>query len=226
MVLRSLALVTSPAVLLAALALAPRAAVAQDRVVFGFDGAPGEAGVPRPWRFRKWAPLVGWDYEATARVDQDGGRKVLYVKSVRSGFIVGTEREVDVASLKNVSWSWKAETLPRGGSFKRRGTNDQALQILLGFDGGKVLGYVWDSTGSPGASGSGLAFREDVRVIVLEAGPAKVGTWVAEKRDVVADFTRLFGAAPPRMKGVAIQSNSQHTGTTGSGWVGPITFSR
>jgi hypothetical protein len=202
-------------------------AQAQERISFTFDGKAVGDALPRPWTFRKWAPIVGLgDFEATARVVDDGGAKVLYVKSVESGFIVGAERQVDVSQYRYATWRWKAEVLPRGGSFKQRGTNDQALQLLFGFDGGKVLGYIWDSTGSPGASGSGLAWREDVRVIVLQAGPSKIGQWITERRDLHDDFRRLFDGDPPMMKGVAIQSNSQHTGSTGAGWVGAITLSK
>ena len=210
----------------AALDAAPRTATAQERVVFGWDGRVGADGVPRPWRFRKWAPLLGRDYTAESRVVESPGGKALYVKSVRSGFIVGTKRDVDVSVYRNVSWSWKAETLPRGASFKRRGTNDQALQLLFGFEGGKVVGYIWDSTGRAGASGSGLAWREDVRVIVVEAGPSKVGRWITENRNLHEDFRRLFDRDPPTLKGVAVQSNSQHTRSAGAGYVGKIVLSR
>jgi len=199
---------------------------AQDRISFHFDGKNLTDGVPAPWRFNKWAPLVGLGgYEATARVEDQDGQKVLYVKCVEAGFLVGAKRRVDPAQHPWASWRWKAQTLPTGGSFKQRSTNDQALQVLFGFEGGKVLGYIWDSTGTPGASGSGLAFREDVRVIVLQAGTAKLGQWVDERRNLVEDYRRLFKEAPASLEGVAIQSNSQHTGSTGAGWVGPITLS-
>jgi hypothetical protein len=202
-------------------------AMAQERIAFNFDGKNIRDGVPRPWNFRKWAPLVGLGgYEATAKVVSDSGKNVLYVKSVKSGFIVGTERQVNVSQYRHATWRWKAQTLPRGGSFKQRSTNDQALQLLFGFDGGKVVGYIWDSSGKVGASGSGLAWREDVRVIVLQAGTSKVGQWITERRNLYDDFRRLFSEDPPMMKGVAVQSNSQHTGTAGAGWVGAISLSK
>lgn len=209
------------------LAAAPLAS-AQERIVFDFEGAVGEDGVPRPWSFKRWAPMVGLGktFEAAARVVVDEGQKALHVRSVKSGFIVGRKRDVDVSVYRHVSWRWKAETLPRGGDFRRRATNDQALQLLFGFEGGKVVGYIWDTVGPLGASGSGLAFREDVRVIVVESGKGKAGRWIAEKRNLYEDYQRLFETPPPLMKGVAIQSNSQHSGSEGAGLVGPIALTK
>jgi hypothetical protein len=226
---RHLGLIFAALALAASFAALPATirAEAGEQVVFGFDGTPGRDGVPRPWRLNKWAPVVGLGgWEATAKVATEGGAKALHLKSVKSGFLVGTDRQVDVSTYRVASWGWKAVTLPTGGSFKQRSTNDQALQLLFGFEGGTVVGYIWDGSGQVGASGSGLAWREDVRVIVVEAGPSKLGQWVKERRDLAEDYRRLFKSDPPMLKGVAIQSNSQHTGTTGEGFVGPITLSK
>lgn len=199
---------------------------AEDRVVFSFDGPPDAQGIPAPWSFRRWWPVVTWgsDYEATARVVRRGETSVLCVKSVRSGLLVGAKRELDVAALREATWSWSAETLPKGGSFRERSLNDQVLQVQFAFEGGKVLSYVWDTTGPVGATGSGLSWQDDVQVIVLEAGAAKLGQWLTESRNLHADYRKLFGADPRRLLGVAIQSNSQHTESSGAGCVGPITL--
>lgn len=220
-----LAVVVSIALALAvALPLRPAPARAAAPVVFDWSGAVGADGVPAPWKFSRWAPTLGLpgDWEATARVLSDGGRRVLHVRSVNAGFIVGLQAKHDISATPHATWQWKAETLPTGASFRQRGTNDQALQILFGFEGGKVVGYIWDSTGTVGATGSGLSWREDVRVVVLQAGAARLGQWVTERRDLAADFRTLFGEEPPVLGGVAVQCNSQHTVSTGSGFVGTI----
>jgi len=198
---------------------------ADERVIFGFDGSAGEQGVPAPWAFRRWSPVTGLgEYVAVARVARRDGVPVLCVKSARSGFLVGMNRAVDVTVVRTVSWSWRAEALPKGGNFRERATNDQALQVMFAFDGGKVVSYIWDTTGPAGATGSGLSWQDDVRVIVLRAGTAKLGLWVTERRSLYDDYRKPFDTEPPQLKGVAVQSNSQHTDSSGAGCVGPITL--
>jgi len=203
-------------------------ALAQDQLTLGFEGAAVVDGLPAPWKFERWSPMVGFgDYTAKASVVAASGAgapggKVLQLECHEAGFIVGSERSIDVNSQRWASWAWRADTLPTGASFRARDTNDQALQLLFGFEDGKILGYIWDSTGSPGATGSGLSWREDVRVMVLQAGPAKLGQWVEQRRDLVADYQALFGEAPGQLVGVALQSNCQHTESRGHGFVGPI----
>ncbi len=221
--------ITATALPLALLLALP--ALAQDSVLLGFAGTTGSDGVPAPWTFERWAPVVGFGtHTARARVVSASGEgapagPVLQVECASAGFIVGSERSQDLTLHRWASWSWRADTLPSGASFRARDTNDQVLQLLFGFEGGEVLGYIWDSTGSVGATGSGLSWREDVRVIVLQAGAANQGRWVRERRDVLADFETLFGHAPGAMKGLAVQSNCQHTESSGLGTISAIELS-
>ncbi len=207
------------------------AAVAASPQVLGFGGTPGADGVPAPWAFERWSPMVGFgDYTAEARVVTPSGAgapdgKVLELRCTEAGFLVGSERSIDASQTPSASWSWRADLLPTGASFRARETNDQVLQLLFGFEGGEILGYIWDSTGTVGASGSGLSWREDVRVIVLQAGSANQGRWVRERRDITADFETLFGHAPGQLQGLAVQSNCQHTESSGHGFIGAVTLS-
>lgn len=216
-----------PLLLLASLLGAGQPLAAGDSVVIGFSGALGENGLPASWSLKRWAPVLtaGSDFEAIGRVDDSSGRRALFIKAVKAGLTVGTRRAVDVNHYRYASWSWKAQELPTNASFRSRSTNDQALQLLFGFEGGKAVGYIWDSTGSPGASGSGLSWQEDVRVIVLQAGPGKLGQWVSERVDLLADYRKLFGQEPSTLGGIGLQCNSQHTASTASGYLGTITLS-
>lgn len=46
-------------------------ALAQEPLVLSFDGTPAADGLPMPWKFERWAPMVGFgDY--TAKVELSG----------------------------------------------------------------------------------------------------------------------------------------------------------
>jgi hypothetical protein len=51
----------------------------------------------------------------------------------------------------------------------------------------------------------------DLHAVVVRSGEAHAGKWITERRDVVADYRRLFGREPDRIRGIRIQINSQHT---------------
>jgi hypothetical protein len=204
-------------------------ALAGDALVLGFEGSASAEGVPPPWRYERWSPVVGFGaYTAEASIVSPSGAgaptgRVLRIACQEAGFMVASERNIDLQQHRWARWRWRADTVPTGASFRARETNDQVLQLLFGFEGGEILGYIWDSTGTVGATGSGLSWREDVRVMVLQVGP---GGWASEQRDLVADFELLFGHLPPGpLQGLAIQSNCQHTESTGLGFIGPIQLS-
>jgi hypothetical protein len=45
----------------------------------------------------------------------------------------------------------------------------------------------------------------------MQSGPQALDTWITERRNLVQDYTRLFGEAPEAIEGLRIQINSQHT---------------
>jgi hypothetical protein len=149
----------------------------------------------------------------------------LHLTSLKSSFAL--ERETDVNPYENryLTWSWKVTELPVGGDFRRAATDDQAAQILLGFADHRVLSYIWDSTAPKGAmeNASSIPLLHVVAV-VCESGAGETNRWVRESRDVAADYERAYGRPAPRVKGLRIQINSQHTGTAAESYFGEVVF--
>jgi len=54
-----------------------------------------------------------------------------------------------------------------------------------------------------------------VKAIVLRSGAKDLGTWALERRDLRADYERLFGEPMPEARelGLRLWINSQHTGS-------------
>ena len=60
--------------------------------------------------------------------------------------------------------------------------------------------------------------------MALRSGTAEAGRWVEEKRDVRADFRRLFGEDIDALHAGALMTDSDRSGQTASAWYGDIQF--
>jgi Protein of unknown function (DUF3047) len=173
---------------------------------------------------------TGWQIKVNhgrpdVSVCTDNGGPCLHMRSVKASF--GLERDVDLdpAQMPFLSWSWKVTQLPAGGDFRRAATDDQAAQVLVAFTDRRVLSYIWDST-APKGTAENASFIPLVRVfaIVCQSGSAGINQWIAEEHDVAADYRRAYGKPAPRVKGLRIQINSQHTGTVAESYFGDVAF--
>ncbi len=192
-------------------------------LVLGFEGAPGKNGVPGAWR------LSTRSGRADAAAVQESGGQILHMKCVESSFSLEREFMITTDDFHYMSWTWKAVSLPLSGDVRRRERNDQALQLLVAFENGKILSYVWDSNAPEGTfvdESIGWPVNLAIRVIVVKSGAADTGRWITHTRNIYEDYRRFFNEPPPRVKGVRIQSNTQYTRDTAEGFVRNIIFSR
>ncbi len=65
-----------------------------------------------------------------------------------------------------------------------------------------------------------------VKVVVVRSGPAGLGTWLTETRNVYEDYRKLFGDEPPVVSGIRLQINSQHTGTSAESFFADVAFKK
>lgn len=64
------------------------------------------------------------------------------------------------------------------------------------------------------------------RSIVLQAGKAKLGQWIGERRNIVEDYRRAFGAAPPpSVEVIALWTDNDQTGEPVEAYYGRIVAS-
>ncbi len=62
-------------------------------------------------------------------------------------------------------------------------------------------------------------------MVAVNSGPQNAGKWMTVKRDIVADYRKAFGEAPPAVIGIAIMSDSDNTGESATAWYGDIRLS-
>jgi hypothetical protein len=155
----------------------------------------------------------------------DDGPSCLHLKSDKASFGIEHSVDVDTVQLPWLTWRWKVAQLPSGGDFRRASTDDQAAQVLVRFDDKRILTYIWDSSAPKGAlqSASHIPFLTIVAV-VCQSGAAEANKWIAESRNVAADYQRAYGKPAPRVNGLRLQINSQHTGSTAESYFGEVAF--
>jgi hypothetical protein len=155
----------------------------------------------------------------------DGDGFCLHLKSVKSSFALERGVDVDPAEMPHLAWRWKVAQLPAGGDFRHASTDDQAAQVVVAFADRRVITYIWDSTAPMGMMQSASAIPlVHIYAVVCESGAAEANRWIAESHDVAADYERAYGKAAPHVKGLRLQINSQHTGTTAESYFGEVAF--
>ena len=223
------------------------ALAADDAAITAFSSAaPGDP--PAAWKF---ATLPNKAPTRFLVADLNGAR-VLKVEADNSyGNLVHAVR---VASPEHttVAWRWRVDKLIDEADLKVRAGEDSAakLCVFFGFDAAKLpfgertklsmaqsvtgqevptqtLCYVWDNKLAP-ETGLVSVFTKRVRFIVLESGAARLGQWVAQKRNVGADYQRMFGDESggkyPDITGVAVSADADNTHAKSLAYFGDITL--
>jgi hypothetical protein len=188
----------------------------------------GSKGIPAGWKGQNWGSPK---YDFTIVTDE--GRKALHLRSANDGSTISKEikGKVNVTETPLLEWSWKVTALPKGGNSCRKATDDQAAQVFVVWPRfpeavrSQIIGYVWDSSEPVGTTCKSEK-TGTVTYVVVRSGPAELGRWLTERRNVAEDYRRIYGAEPdgPAVLSVAIDSND--TSSTAESFVGPILFRR
>jgi hypothetical protein len=217
------------AVIAIALLLCATVAVASDVVIENWAQAPlGHKGIPPGWKGQQWGSPA---YEFM--VVEDGGKKVLHLRSNNEGSTINKEikGKIELKDTPILEWSWKMASLPKGGNSCVKATDDQAGQVFVTWPRfpeqvrSQIIGYVWDSTQPVGTTCKSEKTGM-VTYIVLRSGPADVGKWITERRNVVEDFKKIYGGTPDNPGALSVAIDSNDTRSFAEAFVGPLAFRR
>jgi hypothetical protein len=205
-----------------ALATLPPPASAQQEVRlddFERTYPPGETY--GKWRVRKIAPLFGSGENQFFQFVHEGPeRHYLHLKSGKNNsFSIGVEQEFLLPDWPILEWEWNAAVLPQGGDVRVKERDDQAGSICVivdpGLTGFDSLCYLWENDG-PKDTPITSRKREDSRYLILRTGKADgTGHWYKERRDILADYVRVFGRQPEEKAVIGIQIDSDSTNSSG-----------
>ena len=208
-------------------------------------GAPGAAPVA-PWKV-SGLPQQTKPFTQFSVVEVDGRRGLKVTADESYGNLVHPlDYSTDSAHL---SWQWRIEKPIEAANLREKSGDDTTLKVCVFFDlpierisfgerqllryarsqsadpvPGATVCYVWYLQLSAGTDLDN-AFTRRMRYVVVRSGSDKLNQWVSERRDVTADFLRLFkGEAEtvPKIIGVAIGADSDNTKSHSVGYVSGI----
>jgi hypothetical protein len=183
-------------------------------------------GVPSGWEVR--------EFTGRADVELVRGERALAVRlrSARTSFALHRDLVVSLDEFPTLAWSWKVARLPAGADVRDGRRDDQAAQVYVIFPRwpaprtqSDVIGYVWDTTAPVGTMLTSSKAR-NVKIIVVESGPARLGAWQRQRRNVAADYQTLFRRTPPRVGAIAVMIDANDTGSEAEATIGDLMFLR
>ena len=176
----------------------------------------------------------------------DGGRPALLARADRSASMLRHPLRIEPDALGQLSFSWRVPRLVEGGDVRERDSDDAPARLALSFAGAEerlttrdlllfdmaeavsgerppfaTLMYVWDAK-TPIDQVVPNPRTDRVRKIVLESGIDNLGQWRNYQRDIVADYTRVFGEPPGALVGVALMTDADNTGSRVTAAYGPV----
>ena len=209
-----------------------------------FSTAAAGRAFPPGWRE---VTLPGVKPAAIALV-QDAGSTVLRIRSQAAASSLAYRLDSGGA-VQRLAWRWKVDRVVGAADLARKQGDDYAARVFVTFDlpldalpflartrirlarlifGAELptaaLCYVWDNRHARGTT-AWNAYSDLVRMIVLQSGDERAGQWIAESRDVAADFAAAFGhrtTRVPDVTGVALSADTDQTGETVTAWFGDV----
>lgn len=174
---------------------------------------------PAGWGMRQFFPLFGKDPQSS--VEFNGDQNFIRLKTgPSSSFLIGNRTRWNLFDTPYLQWDWKVGSFPDGGNIKARSTDDAAGSFCVAH-GVSVSGFKESLCylfGNEEKKGEHFPYYQNpgVHYIVLRSRSSgeTTGSWYSEKRNVLEDFTREFGHAPPAVVYLAMWIDSNNTSSS------------
>ena len=182
--------------------------------------SPGDSG---DWEIEEF------EGETRYRVVELDGRRVLEADSAATASSLYLERDIDIASTPVLEWSWRIEKPLAVDDERIKDGDDYAARVYVVAPGEGMFGlprainYVWANRAQVGQSWPN-PFTSKVMMVAMDTGDAEAGTWRTHRRDVRADFLRLFDMEVDELEGIAVMTDSDNCGQSARAWYGEMAF--
>lgn len=186
----------------------------------------------------RWEPLYFDKIERHSRYEirRLGEADVLAATSDDSASALVLKRRYSVRDYPVLKWRWRVDQVYAGGDYRRKAGDDYPLRIyvMFAYDPERAtlgtrlqyglakaiygrypplnsLNYIWANR-EDATQWAASPYTERAMLIPLERGARKLGRWVEETVDVLADYRKAFGGEPPAEASLAVMSDGDNTG--------------
>ncbi|HUH65774.1 MAG TPA: DUF3047 domain-containing protein [Syntrophales bacterium] len=192
-----------------------------------------------------WEPLYFPKIKehSTYTIVTEKGHSFLKTESRRSASAIICRKTFNVYEYPRMRWRWKVDNVYTKGDIREKSGDDYPIRVYVAFQynpekagvGERIeyglakafygkyppdstLNYVWTGQDVPERIFVS-PYTDRAKMVVLEKGRAKVGTWVEETVNVLDDYRKAFGKDPPETAGIAIMNDSDNTGESAVSYV-------
>jgi len=236
-------LLTAIGIALAATCPSPAAAAPPPLVIGHFSAQPIGDVLPPDWHLLTFKKI---EAHTRYRLVSDNGTTVIRAHSRSAAAGLVRRIAVDPAVYSILEWRWKIQTVLPNGDVTRKSGDDYPARVYVTFIANPeqmgfweraryrvatavlgeapptaALNYIW-ANHAPVGTMVPNPFTDRAKMIIIQSGTAKAGTWQMERRNILADYKAAFGKAPPAISSICIMTDSDNTGGEAVAWYGDI----
>lgn len=136
---------------------------------------------------------------------------------------------MDIEKTPILNWTWRVEGTLGAIDERTRAGDDYAARLYVVrshpvfFWMTRAVNYVWSNLRPRGEAWPN-AHSDAVRMVAVRSGDSEADQWVTERRNVRADFLKLFGKDVRYIDAVAVMTDTDDAGGAAVAYYGDIRF--
>jgi len=154
-----------------------------------------------------------------ALLDPPRGAPILQARCDRSASLYVLRQPLSLTDTPVLRWSWRVSDAYSGIDHTRRGGDDFPARVYavvgnpLAPSSMRAIVYVWAAADAPQQAWPN-PYAPRAIMVPLRRGSEHAGEWVAQARDLRADFERYLGLDVDALDGVAVMSDCDDLGVS------------
>lgn len=173
---------------------------------------------------------------STYSIEKNGDRHYLRAESKASASAIVYKISFNAYEYPRAAWRWKVSNVYAKGDARTKEGDDYPIRVYIMFEYDpehagafermqyglmkmlygeypphSSLSYVWANKDDPETVVTS-PYTDKAKMVFLEKGTGRVGTWQDEAVNMVEDYQKAFGARPPARARIAIMNDSDNTG--------------